>query len=120
MRDGHIFQRHADHVLPGDVAAFANGVRHFAGLAQTEPDAAVLIPGDDQRAEAETASAFHDLGGTIDVNHLFAQLVLALAISRPASRFRRASAPARTATADRATFLRIGSDFVSHLFSWFN
>src|SRR2546427_7669655 len=60
----------SDHVLPGDVAAFANGVRHFAGLAQTEPDAAVLVPGDDQRAEAETASAFHHLGGTIDVNHL--------------------------------------------------
>ena len=80
----------------------------------------MLVADDNQGAEAEAAPPFHDLGGAIDVNHLLAQLVLALALARAIARFRRGPAPARAPTAAAAALFRIGSDYVSHVFSSFN
>ena len=44
------------------VARLPDGFRDFVGLAESESDAALLVADDNQRAEAEAASAFDDLG----------------------------------------------------------
>src|SRR5439155_25827140 len=116
VRDGGFFQSHVHHVAPGDIPALADGVRHFAGLAQAEPEAAALVTGHNQGAEAEAASAFDDLGGTIDVNHLFAQLVLPLALGLALGAVSRTSAPTRPAASRSASIICPGSDYLSHFF----
>ena len=82
VRNGGILQGNGDHLLLGHVAAFADGLGDFHRLAQADADVALLVARDDQGAEAETASALDDLGGTIDENDLLAQLLAAAAFRR--------------------------------------
>ena len=64
----------------GHFAALADGIGHFAGLAQTNPDAAVLVADDDQRAEIEPASAFDHFGGAVDEHDLLGQFLPGLRV----------------------------------------
>ena len=71
MRDGVFLNRDLDHALFGSVGGLADGFADLIGLAETETDLAFFITGNDQGAEAETATAFDHLGTTIDENHFF-------------------------------------------------
>ena len=71
---------------------------------EADADAALFVAGDDQGAETETATAFDDLGGTVDEDDFLAQFLagfrpgggsVALRRCRPAA----ARAPARAAIA---------------------
>ena len=70
MRNGAVVQRHADQAFLGAIDALANRLGHFVGLAQAEADQPVMIAGDHQRAEAEAASALHDLRDAVDMDDL--------------------------------------------------
>ena len=77
-------QRHADEAALGRLRRLADGLRDFAGLAVAEADAALLVPDDDERREAETPPALHHLGDTVDVDelvHEFIVAILAVALS---------------------------------------
>jgi hypothetical protein len=73
--NGRIFQRDAHHFCPSEFAAFADGIGNLTGLSETNPDFTAPISNNDQRAEIEAASAFHDLGRAIDKNHLLHQFL---------------------------------------------
>ena len=75
MRNGRVLEENADHVLAGQLAAFANGVRHFAGLAQANAHAAAFVAHHNERAEIKAASALDHLGGAIDEHNLLGQLL---------------------------------------------
>ena len=66
-------------------------------FAKTNADAALFVTNDDQRAEAKTASAFHDFGGAIDENNLLGQFGRRLCHRLPAA----SVTAARSATAPR-------------------
>ena len=97
----------------GQFAAFANGIRHFAGFAQAHADAALLVAHDNQRAEIETASAFDDFGGAVDEDDLLDQFFTALRVVirfgfRTATSARTTAAAAATAAVTRcAAVLRL-------------
>ena len=61
----------------GGFGGLADGFRHFARLAMTETDAAILIADHHQRGETEAAAALHDLGDAIDVHQLVDEFVVA-------------------------------------------
>ena len=71
------FNETRHHLLAGEFAAAADGIRHFAGLAQAIAHAAAFVADDHQRAEIETASAFDDFGGTVDEHDLLDQFFAA-------------------------------------------
>src|SRR5215467_10493804 len=71
VRDGSLAQRYPNQALFRALDTLANRFGDLVGLAETEPDQAVLVARDHQRAEAEAASALHDLGDAIDVDDLF-------------------------------------------------
>jgi hypothetical protein len=54
-------------------AAFADGFRNFHGFAETQSNFSLAVSSNDQGAEAETATAFDDLGGAVDENDLLGQ-----------------------------------------------
>ena len=74
-------KRYPHHVVLGGFPAFFDGIRHLARLAETQAHAALAIPNDNQRAEAEPSSALDHLGRTVDVDHLLDQFVLNGAVS---------------------------------------
>src|ERR1039458_1873197 len=99
MRNGRVLERHADHLRAGHLTALANGIRHFAGLPQTNPHAAVLVANHDQRTKIETASAFDDLGRAVNEYDLLGQFIPGLLVVSGLG-FRPAAPPAtRTAPA---------------------
>ena len=61
-------QRHADQVALGGLGRLADRLRHLAGLAVAEADAALLVADDDQRREAEAPAALHHFGDAVDVD----------------------------------------------------
>ncbi len=71
-------QGHADHLALGLLGCLADGFRHFACLAMTEADAALLIPNDDERGKTEPPAALHHLGDAIDVHQAIYKLAVAL------------------------------------------
>src|SRR6266567_2614216 len=79
VRDGVVDQGHRAHLGFGNFASFANGVGDLAGFAQANPNAALLVAGNYQRAKAEAAPAFDYFGRAIDENDFFRQLGHALA-----------------------------------------
>ena len=70
MRNGVLVDGHVDHSLLGGFGGLADGLAHFVRLAETDADAAVVVTGDDERAEAEAASALDDLCASVDEDHL--------------------------------------------------
>src|SRR5580765_3489841 len=73
--DGRILQGNANHLRAGQFTAFANGIGHLTGFAQTHANAAAFVPYDDQGAEIEPASAFNHLGGAVDEHNLLGQFL---------------------------------------------
>ena len=71
-------QRHEDHVALGALGRLADGFRHFARLAVTEADAALLVADDHEGGEAEATAALDDLGDAVDVDELVDELAVAL------------------------------------------
>src|SRR6185503_9651121 len=117
VRNGGFLQRNTDHVLARDITALADGIGNLASLPQPQPNAATFVAGDHQGTKAETAPPLHDLRGAVDKNDLFSQLILFLAV--PSVTRIRAGPAASTATTRATTVLRVGSNFVSHVwFSW--
>jgi hypothetical protein len=78
MEGAAFAQRNADETALGGVGRLADRLRHFARLAVAEADPALLVADDDQRGEAEAASALHHLGHTIDVDQLVGEFAVAL------------------------------------------
>ncbi len=68
MQRAAFAQRHADDAALGGFRRLADRLRHFARLAVAEADAALLIADDDERGEAEAASALHHLRHAVDVD----------------------------------------------------
>ena len=57
------------HRFAGRFRSFADRLRNFVRLAETDADRTVVIAGHDQSAEAESPAAFDHLGATIDEHH---------------------------------------------------
>src|SRR6185312_9722561 len=76
--------RHADHGALRGVGRLADRLRHFAGLAVAEADAALLVADHHQGREAEAPSALHYLGVAVDVDELVHELAVALLALRVA------------------------------------
>ena len=71
-------QRHEDQVALGRFGRLADRLRHFARLAVTEADAALLVADDDERGKAEATAALDDLGDAVDVDELVDEFAVAL------------------------------------------
>ena len=81
-------QRNENQVALGSFSCLADGFRHFARLAMTEANTALLIADNDERREAEALAALHDLGDAVDVNELVDKFAVALfPIPGPFARF---------------------------------
>src|SRR5262249_4799075 len=78
MQRAAFAQRNARQVAFRRVGRLADRFRHFARLAVTKADAALLVTDDDERGEAEAASALHNLGDAVDVDELVDELAVAL------------------------------------------
>src|SRR5829696_8680729 len=82
MERAALAQGDADHGALGGIRRLADRFRHLARLAVAEADAALLVADDDERGEAEAASALHHLRDAVDVDEAideFAVAVLAIA-----------------------------------------
>ena len=75
MQRAAFAQRNADQVALGGFGRLADRFRHFARLAVTEADAALLVADDHERGEAEAPSALHHLGDAVDVDELVDKFV---------------------------------------------
>ena len=60
-----------DHALLCRLGGLANRFADFVRLAEAEANAAVLVAGHDQRAEAEATSTLDDLGAAVDEDDFF-------------------------------------------------
>jgi hypothetical protein len=96
-------------VLLGIFAALADGVSDFARFAQADADFAGLVADDNEGAKAETATALHNFGGTIDEDDFLGQAAVILVTEIVITTARTASAltaalaaPATAATAAEA------------------
>ena len=112
------FKRNRNHLIAGQFAAAADGVRDFAGLAQGITNPAVLVTDDHERAEIETASAFDDFGGTVDEDDLFRQFFGAAFFKGVFRRITRGFAT--TAATTRTALIATLSSFIkfSHSILW--
>src|ERR1035437_3278761 len=80
MRDRLLDHRDGDQRLTGLLHALADRFGDFAGLADREPDAALLVADDDERREAEALTALDDLRHAVDADDgLLEPLVVAVA-----------------------------------------
>ena len=71
-------QRNPDHLALGLLGRLADGFGHFARLAVTEADAALLVADDDECRKAEALAALHHLGDAIDMHQLVDKLAVPL------------------------------------------
>ncbi len=75
VRDRAAFdQRNLDEVLLGIIAAFADRVRHFFGLANTGPNVTGAISNYYHRAKAGSTATFYGLGDPVDLNYSIFQV----------------------------------------------
>src|SRR5258708_31535916 len=75
-RTRRVFQRTSRYWRAAHSPAFTNGIRDLAGFPEANADASAFVSDNDERAEIETAPAFHDFSRAIDENHLLGQLLL--------------------------------------------
>jgi hypothetical protein len=78
VRDGVAQPRHRHHRLLGAVRRLADGVRHFARLADADADASLLVAHHDHSAEGKAATTLHNLGSAGKMDNAFVELVAAL------------------------------------------
>jgi hypothetical protein len=77
-------QGDADQAALGRLGRLADRLRHLAGLAVAEADAALLVADDDERRKTEAAAALHDLGDAVDVDQAVHELAVTLFALVPA------------------------------------
>jgi hypothetical protein len=65
-------------VALGCFRRLADGFRHFACLAMTEADTALLVTNHNQGCEAEAAATLDHLGNAVDVNELVDEFAVSL------------------------------------------
>ncbi len=75
MGNRGVLKRNAQHLRASQLPTFADGIGHFTGFAQTNPDATAPITDNHQGAEVEAPAAFDDLGGTINEDDFFGQFL---------------------------------------------
>jgi hypothetical protein len=92
-------------MLTGGIGGFADGFGDLVGLAETDTDLAFTVPDHEERAEAEAATALHDLGASIDENDFFEQIgfVFIATATGPAIAAGSATATASALTSARTT-----------------
>jgi hypothetical protein len=71
-------KRHEDQIALGRFSRLADRFRHFARLAVTEANAALLVTNNHQGCETEAAAALDDLGNAVDVYELVNEFAVAL------------------------------------------
>src|SRR5262245_4310929 len=98
VRNGAVFQRNREHLSASDLATFANRIGNFVALAQPHSHLSTLVSNNHQRAKAEAASTFHNLGRSIDENNLLGKFVATFAFAAFAIATGRTT-PSGTATA---------------------
>jgi hypothetical protein len=67
MERAALAERHADHRPLGRIRGLADRLRHLAGLAVAEADAALLVTDHYEGSEAEATAALHDFRDAVDV-----------------------------------------------------
>src|SRR5215217_1096117 len=77
MKRAAFAQRDPDHAALRRVRRLADRLRHLAGLAVAEADAALLVADDDERREAEAPAALHHLGDAVDVDEAVDEFAVA-------------------------------------------
>ena len=87
-------ERNGFEMFAGRIGGFADGFGDFVGLAETDAYLALAIPDDEERAEAESATAFDDFGASVDEDDFFEQVRLGFVVASAA----RAAISAGTAT----------------------
>jgi hypothetical protein len=101
-------------MLAGRIGSFADGFGDFVGLAETDADLAFAVTNDEERAEAEAATALDDFGASVNKDDLLEQIGFVLVATRSAIATGAAStsastlAAARTATAISAAIVSVG------------
>src|SRR5438105_101573 len=75
-----LLQPHLDHLAARLLHRLLHGDGHFLRLAFAHADAAVAVPHDGERREAEDSTTLHDLRDAVDRNHLLAQAVAAIVL----------------------------------------
>jgi len=113
VRQRGALERHVNHVGARSLATFANGVGHFTRFAQTDANLAQLVAGNYQGAEAESATALHDLGRAVDEHDLLGQFMaggVELGFAAAGAAARLAGKPTR-ATALAPGLERLGGGF---------
>ena len=92
-------------MLARRIGGLADRLGDLVGLAETDPDLALAIPDNEERAEAEATSALHDLGASIDEDNLLEKIGLVFVASSARSAIAAGStttaASTLAATADR-------------------
>ena len=78
MQRAAFAQRHADERALGGFRGLADGFRHFARLAMTEANAALLIADNNKRGKTKPTSALHNFRNAIDVNQTIHKFAIAL------------------------------------------
>jgi hypothetical protein len=86
MRDGGAAEGNGLEMLAGGIGGFADGFGDLVGLAETNANLAFAVTHDEERAEAETATALDDLGASVDEDDFFEEIgfVLIATAARPA------------------------------------
>ena len=96
MRNRRALEVHAEHLLAGVLGGFFDGRRNFVGFAVPDADVSAAIAGDDQRAEAERATALDDFGAAVDAdNGGFHAALIGAAIASAAAALGRPPCPPR-------------------------
>jgi hypothetical protein len=106
VRDRSARHRDRDHVAARSVDSLAYCLRNFVCLSGRKSDATLSVSNRDERVEGEATSALHDLGDTIDGDHVLDELASAIAaatVTIAAFAFTTASAATLATFAARAT-----------------
>ena len=73
VRNGGAKERHANEVLLRVFGPLADGLWHFAGLADANANVSLAVANDDERREGEAASTLHYLRYAVDLHDLLCE-----------------------------------------------
>src|SRR5271163_1304748 len=99
MGDGGTAEGNRFEMLAGGIGGFADGFGDLIGLAKTDADLALAISHDEERAEAEAATALDDLGASVDEDNFFEQVGFVLIATTTRSAITAAGAASTTTSA---------------------
>src|SRR5690606_37644533 len=76
MRNGVAIHLDRDQILARPLGPLADRFRHLVGFTVADSDLALLVTRYDERRKTETTAALHNLGATVDVNHLVGEFLV--------------------------------------------